>query len=252
MKCKNASCLHHRIGKHTCEYKASELSIDVNGRCAKFEKGLLHYIFAVDDAMRNTNFITADSMTLTLDVRRGAYYLMEIYDVSFSEYKHGNFRMIFFEEPDSRKRLTFKQIVAREVNLEKIMQFVEDIGNGIFPDQKMEATPPKKAYQPFGWLSPTGVFTEGDFGEHEKVAYAIIKEKGFIDEYKALRDEKLIQARDYLSDVKGYCLVHNPSGTGDYIVSHTKKLTKSQNEFLYGYFADMGDTLMANQFANDN
>ena len=54
--------------------------------------------------------------------------------------------------------------------------------------------------------------------------------------------------RDFLTEVKGYCLIHNPSGTGGYIVTNIKELTKKQREFLYDYFMDMGDRLEAEPF----
>ena len=56
--------------------------------------------------------------------------------------------------------------------------------------------------------------------------------------------------RDFLSEVKGYCLIHNPSGYTGYIVTNMKNLTKQQKEFLYGYFMDMGDRFKAEQFVD--
>ena len=58
-------------------------------------------------------------------------------------------------------------------------------------------------------------------------------------------------ARDFLSEVKGYVLIHNPAGSGNYIVSHVKPLTKKQKDFLYGYFMDLGDKWKAEQYLND-
>ena len=57
--------------------------------------------------------------------------------------------------------------------------------------------------------------------------------------------------RDFLSEVKGYCLIHNPTGCGGYIVTNMKSLTKRQKEFLYGYFMDMGDRFKAEQFIKE-
>lgn len=54
--------------------------------------------------------------------------------------------------------------------------------------------------------------------------------------------------RDFLIHEKGYCLIHNPSSNGGYIVTNHKKLTKAQNEFLFGYFMDLGYALKAERF----
>ena len=43
-------------------------------------------------------------------------------------------------------------------------------------------------------------------------------------------------------------IIRHPSGTGGYIVTNIKELTKKQREFLYDYFMDMGDRFKAEQF----
>lgn len=106
-----------------------------------------------------------------------------------------------------------------------------------------------------GELSPTGVFTESPFGTHEESAEQICEEKGFTEEYwnwvKENRGNEINHLmRDFLSEVKGYCLIHNPSGYTGYIVTNMKNLTKQQKEFLYGYFMDMGDRFKAEQFVD--
>lgn len=84
----------------------------------------------------------------------------------------------------------------------------------------------------------------------------ICERKGFVDEYwkwvKENGDNKIGHLmRDFLSEVKGYCLIHNPTGCGGYIVTNMKSLTKRQKEFLYGYFMDMGDRFKAEQFIKE-
>ena len=99
-----------------------------------------------------------------------------------------------------------------------------------------------------GWLSPTGVFTESPFGTHEESAKQICEKKGFVEKYwdwvKTNGDNEINHLmRDFLSEVKGYCLIHNPSGYTGYIVTNMKNLTKPQKEFLYGYFMDKEQNL---------
>lgn len=84
----------------------------------------------------------------------------------------------------------------------------------------------------------------------------ICREKGFESEYRKWsetgRDTPSRRLyRDFLAAEKGYCLIHNPAGIGGYIVTHTKDLTKTQKDFLYGYFIDMGDRFKAEQFLKE-
>lgn len=114
----------------------------------------------------------------------------------------------------------------------------------------------KVQHKEFGWLSPEGTFTESPFGTHEESAEMICERKGFVDEYwkwvKENGDNEIGHLmRDFLSEVKGYCLIHNPTGCGGYIVTNMKSLTKRQKEFLYGYFMDMGDRFKAEQFIKE-
>lgn len=86
--------------------------------------------------------------------------------------------------------------------------------------------------------------------------YDQLMAKGFVDEYwkwvKENGDNEIGHLmRDFLSEVKGYCLIHNPTGCGGYIVTNMKSLTKRQKEFLYGYFMDMGDRFKAEQFIKE-
>lgn len=114
----------------------------------------------------------------------------------------------------------------------------------------------KVQHKEFGWLSPEGTFTESPFGTHEESAEMICERKGFVDEYwkwvKENGDNEIGHLmRDFLSEVKGCCLIHNPTGCGGYIVTNMKSLTKRQKEFLYGYFMDMGDRFKAEQFIKE-
>lgn len=106
-------------------------------------------------------------------------------------------------------------------------------------------------YQPWGWLSPTGEFSKGDFGDHEQVAYDIMRAKGWEDEFDNWDGRVVGLGRDFLTGVKGYVLLHNPTGMPYTIVSHEKPLTKAQKEFLYDYFMKEGDKARANSFFED-
>ena len=55
-----------------------------------------------------------------------------------------------------------------------------------------------------------------------------------------------------MSEVKGYCLIHNPAMDGGYIVTHIKPHTKKQREFLYNYFAEMGNMARASMYLEED
>ena len=162
--------------------------------------------------------------------------------------------MLMLKNGENGKPLNYEEITARELNMEKFRKHLNDFETGIMPNQAQKETKQQKTEtKEFGWLSPTGVFVESPFGTHEESAEQICERKGFTDEYwkwvKESGDNEIGHLmRDFLSEVKGYCLIHNPSGYAGYIVTNMKRLTKHQKEFLYSYFMDMGDKFKAEQF----
>ena len=250
MICNNRKCKHKGMD-NKCQIPR-KVKISASGRCEAFERGIMYYIDLVYDALSNTNMILPQS--LTTDMRIGLYYVMTIFHLGFSECDAGPVLGRFFvlKQGKDGKSLTTDEIIKLPLDMEALEKIVADFNKGILPGPDMEEEkqePPKKKSQPFGWLSPTGEFTEGDFAEHEKVAYEIIVAKGFHHEFR--RESIHDTSRDFLAKEKGYVLIHNPTGFGGYIVSHEKPLTKKQRDFLYGYFADMGDSLMANKYMEE-
>lgn len=245
--CNNKSCKHHMTGGgcDTC------ITVDSSGKCGSFKKGFAYYFHIVWDALGNKNFIDMIEIAQNPDLKIGLYYVMECYDLGFSEMEWGTCRIITLKDGEKGQNLKYEQIIEREINEEKFLKHFNDFKNGIMPKQKEEQETEEKE---FGWLSPTGEFTESPFGHHEESAEEICENKGFNEEYRKWRKERkgeddcLRLKRDFLSMVKGYCLIHNPSGYGGYIVTHTKNLTRKQKEFLYGYFMDMGDRFKAEQY----
>ena len=248
MICKNRKCKHHDRNKCTIVRK---VKIGASGKCECFEKGFCYYTDLVFDALDNTNMILPQSMTN--DMRIGLYYVMKLFHLGFSEVNFGPVlgRAFMLKRKEDKTGLKTSEIVQLPIDHDVCLALMTDFAKGILPGPGMEdkqQDPPKRKSQPFGWLSPTGEFTEGDFGDHEKVAYDIITAQGLRDEW--LKNQFADTARDFLGR-RGYVLIHNPTGLGGYIVSHEKPLTKKQRDFLYGYFADMGDTLMANKYMED-
>lgn len=249
--CKNSSC------KHWCQdnYCDTVVKIDVGGKCSSFEKGIIYYFHLVWKALENKNFIDAMEIVVNPDMRIGLYYVMDCYDLGFSEMEWGTCRIIALKDGETGPALTYKEIITRDLDMDKLRKHMEDFNNGILPGRHEESGKVTKRKE-FGWLSPTGVFTESPFGEHEESAEEICRSKGFESEYRiwseAGKDTSSRRLhRDFLTEEKGYSLIHNPAGIGGYIVTHTKNLTKAQKEFLYGYFMDMGDRFKAEQFFNE-
>lgn len=246
MKCKNVGCRHCNPNK-TCSRK--NISLDEDGKCSLFEKGIVYYIHLVWDALEHGNVIPLN--LLTEDLKIGLFYVMDIWNLHFSDCTRGGWRWVMLKESPDGPGLNYQEIINRDWDFEKFQKHKENLDKGILPGPKTEPEEPKKTSQPFGWLSPSGDFTVAGFADHEDVAQKLIRMRYFLTEYEAEYAMNHTTGRDFLADIKGYCLIHNPSNDGSYIVSHAKPLTKKQKEFLYGYFVDMGDKLRAESYLED-
>lgn len=211
-------------------------------------KTLDYYLSIPLKKLETSNFIAAFDMTF--DMKLGLYYLMEIYGLSFYSCTHGDWTWFHLCKTENSEYLTADSIRALEMDMGKYNKFDSDVRNGILPEGA-QANKPKKEYQPFGFVSPTGEFTPGDWGTHESEAFKIIEAKGFYNEYYQA-DDTLRLARDFLCEVKGYVLIHNPVNDGGYIVTHHKALTRKQREFLYEYFCDIGDKLRGEYYLRED
>ena len=247
VNCADTCCRHNDIKTGGCK---SAVKIGPDGRCESFEKGFIYYIDLVWKALDGANFIDATQMTQ--DLRIGLYYVMTIFDLGFAEQDFGTCRMYLLKDGEDGPALNASEIADREIDLGKLAQLMNDFENGILPDQikEQDQEPREKEELGFGWLSPEGDYTEAPLGGHEGRAYAICKERGWLEDRRKWRDkgENSGLYRDFLTSIKGYCLIHNPTGTGGYIVTYSKKLTKRQREFLYEFFMDKGDGYKAEQY----
>lgn len=179
--CNNSSCKHHTNGGcDTC------ITLDGSGKCKSFEKGFAYYFHIVWDALDNKNFIDMVEIRMNPDLKTGLFYVMECYDLGFSEMEWGTCRMVMLKDGKEGKPLKYEEIIEREMNMEKFSKHLENFNNGIMPQMQQEqdaAGQQDKEEKEFGWLSPTGVFTESPFGTHEESAEQICEEKGFTEEY---------------------------------------------------------------------
>lgn len=207
-------------------------------------KNLDYYLSLPLNHLETTNFITA--YELSFDMKLGLYYLMEIYGLHFSTREHGTWSWIHIVKDENSDPLKADDILALEKDEEKYLKFKDDVSKGILPEAA-KPSKPKKKYQPYGFLAPSGKFYPGEWGTHESEAFELILSQGFEDEYDAWSDPFHL-ARDFLILEKGYVLIHNPGNDGGYIVTYEKQLTKKQREFLYEYFCDIGDKLKGEMY----
>ena len=257
VKCKNTECKFNNFNG-----KCTKNNIEVSYKgCKSFERNIIYYVRLVWEELDKTNMIFP--FKLTPELRIGMFYVMELYGLQFvsNTWGHDSFITLHKDGVKDGNALDYKDIISIGIDMKKLNYHMEKFNQGILPpydeDKKeskvTEQIKPKVEYQPFGWLSPTGEFIKGDWGEHEGIAIEIVKQKHLESDYNEwrMKDDGHILYRDYLINVKGYALIHNPSMYGNYIVTHTKELTKRQKDFLYGYFIDMGDAWSAERYLND-
>lgn len=250
--CRNTTCKHY-ISEDGCD---TDISLNVNGKCESYEKGFNYYFNLVWNALENKNYIDMVEIQMNPDIRIGLYYVMSVFGLGFSESEYGTCRFIMLKDGADGKGLNYEQIREREMDKEVLYKLYDDFNNGILPHAKEQEPTPVTTSGEFGWLSPTGDFLESPFGHHEESAQDICEKKGFLEEYREWEEAARSGTdchccRDFLQEVKGYCLIHNPIGDGGYVVTNTKNLTKQQKEFLYGYFTDLGDRFKAEMFLED-
>lgn len=248
--CYNTECKHRDRSNNSCT--RSKVEIDYDGY-KSFEKNFLYYVHLVWNILDHTNMITMPD--LTDEVRVGIYYVARLYHLKYKFYNHGSWEFLTLCTDEDSVGLNYEQIIALKMDYDEFLAIQKEFNENGIPtlnqknkDDTEKDTKEYKDSQPFGWLSPTGDFIESDWGLHTESAYEIIDNKGFEDEFCK---SDYHTPNDFLCEVKGYCLIHNPSLDGGYIVTNIKPLTKKQKEFLYGYFADMGNTLRAELYLND-
>ena len=246
--CSNLCCKHHQEGD-ICGISGATMKIGAGARCQSFEKGLNYYFGLVWAALDRKNII--NDIELTSDMKIGLYCVMAAYHLGFSTIEWGTCRMYALRAGEDSPMLKTVDIIALPVDKSAVEKMQRDLEAGVLANMGRTQIKRKKPSQPYGWLSPTGTFIEGDFAEHDAAARDIIRKNSFWEEFRSWRSECQGTCRDFLSQVKGYCLIHNPSGVGGYIVSAAKPLTKTQRNFLYGYFMDLGDRFKAEQFVSD-
>ena len=180
--CNNSSCKHYRRNGEcdTC------ITITSSGKCGSYEKGFIYYFHIVWDALGRKNFIDAVELQRNPDLRIGLYYVLDCYGLGLSEMEWGTCRMLMLKNGEKGEALNYEKIIEREIDMNKFEKHFTDFQNGIMPNSKEEreaAGQHETEEKEFGWLSPTGEFTESPFGQHEESAEEICEKKGFDEEF---------------------------------------------------------------------
>lgn len=120
--CNNVSCKYHISGGgcDTC------ITLDSSGKCKSFEKGFAYYFHIVWDALGNKNFIDMIEVQRNPDLRIGMYYVMECYELGFSEHLKGSSRGDLHRrtceshiEPPRGVKASISQNAKCEINVER-------------------------------------------------------------------------------------------------------------------------------------
>lgn len=254
INCDNILCkyyLNNHCSKNSISIKDQE--------CSSFEKNLHYYFNLVWQKTLNTNMILMTD--LDREFRLGLYYVMKVYDLIIKYNVRGNWEWLSLVPKENYEHLglNYKEIISRETNLEELKKIIEDFNNNIFPDDEKDSSNNidnlknnKKNYKEikYGLLSPSGIFYEEEWGKHSELAYKIIKENNWIDEYYSQDDKnnRHFNFSDFLVYDKNYVLIHNPYLLGNDINVEHNNFTKKQLNFLYDYFMDIGNTLKAEYY----
>ena len=248
IQCENTFCRYHEYEVNGAKNVCIADHIEINSRgCKTFKPAINYFTNKVWNRLERTNFIPTYPQ-IDDDLRIGLYIVGCVFDCKLAiDEDHG---MIYVSGklPDGTTTgpLRYDQIIEREINQDELMRLNNMVNDDSIysllkkPDSDSEdgSEPEDK---PYGWLSPMGVFTPAEWATHEEAANIIICERHMEDEYDEWHDVKSnrMMAGDFLAQVKGYALIHDPTNLG-YIVTNVKPLTKHQKEFLFEYFMDMG------------
>ena len=94
--------------------------------------------------------------------------------------------------------------------------------------------------EPYGFISPDGVFHCVEWGAHGAWAEAYINNSdSLLDDYQN-GQRRYPYPSDYLVYAKGWLLLHNPAHGRPRLTAGDKPMTKAQREALYDYYIKAG------------
>ena len=246
VNCKHTFCRYHNYEGH-CNLNPKEITITSDG-CENYKPGLHYYMNLVWNKLNNSNFIS-DYM-IGDDLRIGIFLVAEIFSLNLT-----TMRGVIGFSTDGDKFLRYEEIIKCPINNEKLLKYYNMFYSGEADEffgeklkkrkERVEESKKSKTEEKYGWLSPTGKFIEGDWGEHSAMAYKIQKD------YK-YTSEEYDEPSDMLVYEKNWALIHNPSHYDiPQVTCNSERLTKKQKEFLYNYYSDLGYQEIADKYLED-
>lgn len=113
-------------------------------------------------------------------------------------------------------------------------------GSPLLDSYVKQRTIEEKHKDNYGWLEPDGTFHPVPWCEHQEWATEALRERGWWHDFRHWDNIRDLPG-DYLTQVKGWVLLHNPGRGVAYVSrSESKRLTKAQKEFLFDYFYKRG------------
>lgn len=281
IKCTRFTCKHNQSSS-ICTRPNIEISCD---GCDSFEKGFAYYTNKVWNALDNSNMIMPTNMNDDLKIgiyyvcRIWGLVFSTYHRADWLWYGLCQKN----EDGVCGNCLTKDEITALNLNEEAMMVCYNNFNQGILPNGENEdlfiteternnkklmeekerqlkqnqidkerlakAKEAKENYtlnEDWGFITPSGNFIGADWGLHEDLAWEILDKNKWGKSYWEWREKEnnSTLARDYLIAEKGYCLIHSPSQSG-YNVTYIKPLTKHQRDYLFDYFAQRNESLLA-------
>lgn len=145
-----------------------------------------------------------------------------------------------------------KELKESQTVLQDLLDRIADSGVRIpdshliledYEDASVGQRGPKQSYLPddYGWLSPSGEFTEVEYGGHYAWAMRKVNDDPELLQFaKGLPEWPCCHWGDILCK-RGWVLLDNPSMDMAIVTrDESRNLTKAQSEFLYGYYMDRG------------
>lgn len=267
-KCSTFHCRYNKVEEDSCRYCILE-DIELEDKtCQNYKPNICYYISEFISIFRESTIVPSQS--LTGDVCIGGYYVIKIFDVFMKQYERADWTWFqFYHKDNPGKALTGLEILDLEINEDELIRLNNLLNDGFLPpfeDEKDKLLEEQKRKEEefkqvsseinltkaqkdnFGFVTPTGDYIMGDFGEHTKVAYDIVKEnKKWYEKFKVSDCE---DAEDFLIEKENYILIHNPFGSGKVKIEHSKEknITKKQAEFLYIWLTENNDYKQAQKF----
>lgn len=98
--------------------------------------------------------------------------------------------------------------------------------------------------EPYGFITPDGVFHPVGWGEHTEYAYRYIDNNGLQDDFYKWwcyeTTDVCESPTDYLVYKHGWLLLHSPGYGLPFLTRSNKEMTKAQRETLFDYYISHG------------